>query len=44
MAILDGDVIYDSKHKLLNKRLYKYFLLIMLRKTRYNISAKKQEF
>lgn len=40
MAILDGDVMMDSKHGSLNRRLYKYFLLIMLRKAGYNISAK----
>lgn len=41
MAILDGVVMMDSKHRSLNRRLYKYFLLIMLRKAGYNISAKK---
>lgn len=41
MAILDGVVMMDSKHGSLNRRLYKYFLLIMLRKAGYNISAKK---
>lgn len=41
MVILDGDIINDSQHKSLNRRLYKYFLLVMLRKTGYNISAKK---